>query len=117
MLHLLNDGGPLFMYTNLLILITSIVLIVKVFLNSDNNEKVINVVKHLSLFALVWGFLGLFIGLVDAFDKIEDINGDIHPAVLASGLKIGLLAPSFGMVVFLITRLGLLSLTLTKKGK
>jgi len=110
----LHEGGPLFMYTTLLILITIIVLLVKAFLKSNNNEKLINLVKHLSLFALVWGFLGQMIGLISAFDSIA-MQGNVAPAVLAGGIKVAVLSPTFGMVVFLIARLGVIALTFIKK--
>ena len=89
-------------------------LTVKAFLSKESNEKTIHLIKHVSLFALVWGFLGLFIGLIGAFDAMSSVN-DISTGVLAAGLKIGLLSPSFGIVVFLIARLGIIALTLTKK--
>jgi len=110
----LNEGGPLFMYTTLLILIAIIVLLVRAFMKPENNEKIITMVKHLSLFVLVWGFLGQMIGLIGAFDAIQ-IQGNVAPAVLAGGIKVAILSPLFGMVVFLIARLGIIILTLVKK--
>lgn len=112
--NLLNDGGPVFMYPILLMLIACVVLLVKAFLKEDKNEKSISLVKHISLFALVWGFLGQMIGLISAFDSIESFS-NISPGVLAGGIKIALLNPVFGMIVFLIARLGLIALTLKKK--
>ena len=112
--NLLNEGGPLFMYTNLIILILCIALIVIAFTKKEKAEKLTNLIKHLSLFALVWGFFGFFIGMIYAFDSISLAN-DIAPSVLAGGLKIGLLSPSLGMIVFLIARLGIMVLILKKK--
>ena len=112
--NLLNEGGPMFMYTNLILLIVCIILIIRAFLKDELKEKSVQLVKHISLFGLVWGFLGLFIGLIGAFDSIE-MATDVSSGVLASGLKIGLLAPSFGMVVFLIARVGIIALAMKKK--
>lgn len=112
--NLFNDGGPLFMYSNLLILITCIILIILAFLKSERLEKLTELVKHLSLFSLVWGFLGFFIGMIQSFDAISSTT-EIHQSVLAGGLKIALLAPAFGMVVFLISRLGIIFLNLKRK--
>ena len=112
--NLLNDGGPVFMYPILLMLIACVVLLVKAFLKEDKNQKSILLVKQISLFALVWGFLGQMIGLISAFDSIESFS-NICPGVLTGGIKIALLNPVFGMVVFLIARLGLIALTLKKK--
>lgn len=113
--NLLNDGGPTFMYPTLLMLILCIVLLVKAFLKGDESGKTLNLLKHISLFALVWGCLGLFIGLIGAFDAISSAEGDIATPVLADGLKVGLLSPSFGMFTFLVVRLGIIGLALKKK--
>ena len=114
MTSLLNKGGPLFMYTTLIILIAIIVLLVKAFLKPENNEKIVDLVKHLSLFVLVWGFLGQMLGLIGAFDAIQAV-GSPSPEILAGGIKVAILSPTFGMVVFLIARLGIIVLSLIKK--
>ena len=111
---ILSDGGPLFMYTILIALLICITLIIKALLKGDENGKALKLIKSVSLFALVWGFLGQMIGLISAFDSIESL-GNMSPGVLAGGIKIALLNPVFGMVVFLIARLGLIALTLKKK--
>lgn len=113
-MRLLQEGGPLFMYTILLCLIICIVLIVKALLKGDNNGTSKKLIKHVSLFALIWGFLGFMIGMIGALDAIAIAN-DIATPVLAGGLKIGMLSPTFGMVAFLIARLGLIGLTLKEK--
>jgi len=112
--NLLNEGGPLFMYTTLLLLITCVVLIIKGLLKGDHDGKTRKLVASLSLFTLVWGFLGQIIGLIGAFDAIESF-GNVSPAMLAGGLKIALLSPAFGMVTFLIARLGIVALLLKQK--
>jgi len=112
--NLLNEGGAMFMYPILLILIICVVLIVKMLLKKDTDNKMVNLLKHISLFALVYGFLGLFVGLIGAFDNISSMQGNIATPVLAAGLKIGLLSPSFGMLVFLMAKLGLLAVALKK---
>ncbi|MDB4036663.1 hypothetical protein N9473_01145 [Polaribacter sp.] len=109
----LNEGGPLFMYTTLIILITCLILIVKEFIKKDESKKTFNSIKSLSLFVLVWGFFGLLIGLTGAFDAIS-MQGNVSPEILATGLKIGLLSPIFGTLSFLIVRIGILLLQLKK---
>jgi hypothetical protein len=110
----LNEGGPLFMYTSLIILIAIIALLIRGFLNPNHRDKTIILVSSLSLFVLVWGFLGQMIGLIMAFDAIQ-VHGDISPAMLAGGLKVAILSPLFGMIVFLIARVGIIILNLLKK--
>ena len=112
-MRLLQEGGPLFMYTILICLIVCVALIVKAFLKGDADEKTQILIKHIGLFALVFGFLGFMIGMIGAMDAIS-IATSISSSVLAGGLKVGLLSPTFGMVTFLIARLGLIGLTFKK---
>lgn len=112
--NLLNEGGPLFMYTTLLILIVCIALTIKAFVKGDADGKTRKLIASFGLFTLVWGFLGQIIGLISAFDAIQSI-GDISPQMLAGGLKVASLSPAFGMVVFLIARLGIIGLILKEK--
>jgi hypothetical protein len=110
----LNEGGPLFMYTNLFLLIVILILLIRGFIKPTSREKIITLVSSISLFALVWGFLGQMIGLITAFDYIE-AAGDISPSMLAGGLKVAILSPLFGMFVFLIARVGIIILNILKK--
>ncbi|MCK9159367.1 MAG: MotA/TolQ/ExbB proton channel family protein [Bacteroidaceae bacterium] len=50
------------------------------------------------------GFLGTVIGMVQAFDKIQQV-GDISPTVVAGGMKVALITTIFGLVVALILQL------------
>ncbi|WP_347175118.1 hypothetical protein [Polaribacter uvawellassae] len=113
MTHLLSDGGPTFMYPLLILLLTSVFLIVRGIKN--NTTKNLNLLKSIGLFALVFGFLGFTIGLIDALDRIVEIKGDIATPVLAGGFKIGILPPTFGMFTFLVGRAGIILLTGLKK--
>ena len=47
------------------------------------------------------GFLGTVVGMVMAFDKIEQV-GDISPTVVAGGMKVALITTVGGLVVALI---------------
>lgn len=109
----MNEGGPSFMYPMLFMLLICIALIVYTFVKGDVQGKLKKLISHISLFALVWGFLGMMVGLIAAFDAISKATA-IDSGVLAGGLKIGLLSPLFGMIIFLIARLGLIGLTLKK---
>lgn len=58
----------------------------------------------LSLFisvAPMLGFLGTVIGMIAAFDAIEQA-GDISPSLVAGGIKIALLTTAFGLIVGVI---------------
>lgn len=47
------------------------------------------------------GFLGTVIGMVMSFDRIQEA-GDIHPTIVASGMKVALITTIFGIIVALI---------------
>lgn len=47
------------------------------------------------------GFLGTVIGMVQAFDTIEQV-GDISPTVVAGGMKVALITTIFGLIVAMI---------------
>lgn len=111
----LNDGGPFFMYPLLIILILVLILIVKGFLKKEFQEKTISLLKSITLFALVWGFLGHIIGMIEAFDTIESTSDVISTSTMAAGIKISLLVPTFGAFVFLVGRLGIIVFTWMKK--
>ena len=61
----------------------------------------------LSLFialAPMLGFLGTVVGMVFAFDAIEQA-GDISPSIVAGGIKVALLTTVFGLIVAIILQL------------
>jgi biopolymer transport protein ExbB len=47
------------------------------------------------------GFMGTVIGMIQAFDKIQE-QGDISPTVVAGGIKVALLTTVFGLIVAII---------------
>jgi biopolymer transport protein ExbB len=47
------------------------------------------------------GFLGTVIGMIQAFDKIQQV-GDISATVVAGGMKVALLTTVFGLIVAMI---------------
>ena len=111
----LNEGGPFFMYPILFLLILIIILIVKGFLEK-NKSKTISLISSLGLFTVAWGIFGQTIGLIQAFDAIQ-AAGDISMSLIAGGLKVSLLTTLFGVVTFLVSRLGIIILIWVKKEK
>jgi biopolymer transport protein ExbB/TolQ len=111
-MNFILEGGPIFMVPLVLLLVVIVFLFVKGL--KDNTEKNQKLINSLALFSFVFGVLGFVIGLLGALEDIS-IVGDISPAVLAGGIKIGLLAPTFGMVIFLIGKLFTIILTWMKK--
>jgi biopolymer transport protein ExbB/TolQ len=112
-MNFILDGGPVFMVPLLILLIVIVVLFIKGL--KDNTEKTHKLINSLALFAFVFGVLGFVIGLLGALENISEMNGDISNQVLAGGFKVGLLAPTFGMVIFLLGKLFTIILTWMKK--
>ena len=110
----MSEGGALFMYTLLIILLVILFLIVKTAVQKNKTSKLISQINAISLFALVFGFLGQIIGMIQVFDAIQ-FDGNISPEIMGRGLKITSLPPAFGMLVFLIGRGGTIILTAFKK--
>lgn len=110
----LQEGGPFFMYPLAILLILVIILIVKGLLSRGMDKKTNELISSITLFAIVWGFLGQIIGLIGAFDAIESY-GNVSAEVMAAGLKVAFLPPVFGMFIFLIGRLGLIIITWIRK--
>lgn len=50
------------------------------------------------------GFLGTVIGMVMAFEQIQDA-GDISPTIVASGMKVALITTIFGIIAALVLQL------------
>ena len=101
------------MYPLLLLLILVLVLAAKGFLKKEIN-KVIQLLKSITLFALVFGFLGGVLGLIGAFDTMDAV-GKVSTEIFAARLKISFLSPAFGMLVFLVGRLAIILLIWLRK--
>ena len=86
------EGGLLFM---LLVSLLLIALLVAAW-------KAPRWVKEIGLAALVVGIFGTLLGLVNAFDAIQ-AAGDFAPEVVAGGLKVCLICPMYGMIVYFIS--------------
>lgn len=112
MTHLLSDGGYQFMIPLLLILLTLLFLIIRGMKN--NTKKNLQLIKAISLFALVFGFLGFTLGLISLLDIIPKATS-ISPGVLALGIKFMVLPPAFGMFTFLVGRAGVIAFIGMKK--
>ena len=112
--NLLTEGGPLFMFPILLMLLACIILAIMALVKSNRREKFTHLIKHLGLLAMAWGFLGFFFSLIGVFDAIESLDGKTSHSILAGGHKMGLLSPSFGIFTFLIARIGLLLMNIFK---
>ena len=73
-------------------------------LQAANLEKGCSWIKLFIAMAPSLGFLGTVIGMVMAFDNIQT-QGDISPAIVASGMKVALITTIFGIIVALVLQL------------
>lgn len=110
------DGGPIFTVVIFICLLIIVAFFIIAFIKKEKSEKAILLMKHISWFAVAWGFLGRTFGLISAFDAVE-ASGELTPRLLAGGLKMALVDPLFGILVFIIARLGIIILVSIHKGK
>lgn len=61
-------------------------------------------VFHLGLFALVFGAFSHALGLYQMMNVIERI-GAVSPALVAGGLRVSLVAPLYGLAIFIVAML------------
>jgi len=108
-----SEGGPIMMSLITICLIISIVFLIRGFSSLKSNvnlsKKMVKLAADSSLLGLVLGFLASIIGLITAFDSVQAM-GDPDPAVFAGGLKVSLLTAGFGLLTFIIARIGILLL-------
>lgn len=107
----IQEGGPVFMVPLVLIIIAIIVLLIIALLGKKKLVHVNQLIGHLSLFGMIWGFLGSTLGLISAFDAIKSI-GNVSQPMFAAGIKVALLTTVFGLITFLIGRIAMLVLTI-----
>lgn len=108
-----SEGGPIMMSLITICLIISIVFLIRGFSSLKSNvnlsKKMVKLAADSSLLGLVLGFLASIIGLITAFDSVQAM-GDPDPAIFAGGLKVSLLTAGFGLLTFIIARIGILLL-------
>lgn len=107
----IQEGGPVFMIPLVLIISIIVVLFIIALLGKKKLMHVYQLIAHLSLFGMIWGFLGSTLGLIAAFDAIESV-GEVSQPMFSGGLKVALLTTVFGLITFLIGRISMLVLTI-----
>lgn len=111
-MNFILQGDPYFMVPLLAILITVFALIFKGLKNNTN--KNIQLLKSIGLFALAFGVLGFINGMLNALEMIAIANS-VSSGVLAVGFRVGLFTPTFGLIIFLVARLGAIALLWKQK--
>ena len=67
-------------------------------------EKNLSWISLFIAIAPMLGFMGTVIGMIDAFDKIQQ-EGDVSPTVVAGGIKIALITTVTGLIVAVILQI------------
>jgi biopolymer transport protein ExbB/TolQ len=69
--------------------------------NEKSHQKIV-LIKEIGLFAFMVGLLASAIDLMGAFSAIE-MAGDVSPSLLAAGLKFTLIAPVYGLMIYVLS--------------
>ena len=96
------EGGAPFMITLIVLLILTVFLFVRGLKN--NTEKNAKLIKSISLFALVFGVFEFVLGMLGGLEAIA-MATSVSRSVLVEGLRVGLLAPTLGLFIYLLGRL------------
>ena len=110
----LNDGGPIFTYIIMVLILVIVALFIKALIEKDFSKKSRSILASVGWLALAWGYVGRTFGLIMAFDNIA-AAGEITPAATAGGLKMALVGPLCGLTAFLFARLFILILQLKSR--
>jgi biopolymer transport protein ExbB/TolQ len=110
MATLFQMGGPIFMGILTLLLLLVFILSIVSGLTiasgniSDDNSMThqLSYIKSIGLLSVATGFLSQLIGLFLAFNAIERV-GDISPQIVMGGLKVSLIAPVYGISIYLVS--------------
>lgn len=86
----------------ILIVILAYRLIAKDSAKFNKTKSLSELILFLGSFTFLWGILGQVIGMLEALAVIE-VVGDISPALIAGGIKVSLLAPTYGFTLFITT--------------
>ncbi len=126
MKNLFYMGGPQFMGALTVILILMVAwaiyhflpVLLKKEINVTKTRSKLKHTKTIGTFGLVTGILGQLIGLIAAFDAIEQA-GDIQQGLLAGGLKVSTIPTVYGILIFLFSLLlwFIVDFVLTKKSE
>lgn len=106
LIDLFYEGGPLFMSIITIwgigMLVFSVQKIIHFFVQQKFTQNGLGLILLFGSLAIVTGFLGQAIGMLAAFDAIE-AAGDISPALIAGGLKVSMITPLYGTVIFIFS--------------
>jgi len=110
MKQLFYEGGLLFMSILTIILIVLVAWAIYHFMpvllkkgsSSSKTRARLKYIKTIGSFALIFGIFGQLIGLYQAFNIIQDLEG-VSPALLMGGLKVSMITTFYGIVIYMFS--------------
>ncbi len=103
---LFYQGGPQFMTVvsiwGIAMLVFTVQKVIHFFVQKKYTEKGLGLILLFGSLAIVTGFLGQAIGLISAFDAVQ-VAGDVSPKLLAGGLKVSMIVPIYGTILFILS--------------
>lgn len=119
MMDLLVAGGLLFTVPLTILAVGVVVIAIRAGLSIRTQRETASfwstLLFHVGLFALMLGILSQAIGLYQMMSVIEEVGG-ASPAIVMGGLKVSMIAPLFGLVIFLTAMLCRIALDLWQRG-
>ncbi|NQU52224.1 MAG: MotA/TolQ/ExbB proton channel family protein [Bacteroidetes bacterium] len=76
--------------------------VINVFVKKDFNGSGVNYIVMFGSLAFIVGVLAQAIGLFGAFEAIQEA-GDISPGLMAAGFRVSMIAPLYGVLIFIIS--------------
>ena len=99
-------GGTLFMsivtICGIGVVVFTVQKIIHFYVKKEIKKRGLDMILFFGSLAIVLGFLGQAIGMMGAFDAIEQA-GDISPGLVVGGLKVSMIAPLYGTFVFIVS--------------
>ncbi len=102
------EGNIKFMLPLSILLIVLVVLFIRFVIKNQNNGSteawLIEGIRQIGYFCFFYGLLGQIIGLINAFDALEESAMVISQQIIAGGLKISFYATTYGLIILLISQ-------------
>ncbi len=113
------EGGALFMFPLLLLLIVNICLFIYVLISRSQrkliNAKWLAAIKQIGGLAAAYGAFGTVFGLFQAFHAIENSPEIIPFPVICGGLKVAALNVVYGLLILCLSQLAYIILKLSDR--
>lgn len=116
MVDLHIEGGVIYMVPLTLLLLSNLGLIAFVLFSKTQNKQFwIEAIRQIGLLALVWGAFSTMVGLYQAFGDLSNMIEPLPFTVIMGGLKVALITALYGLVIFIFSLIGFISLKMINK--